>query len=601
MTWVTQVATPGSARQISRVADAPITKVGKYELTDLLGQGAMGVVYRALDPMLHRYVALKLMSQGIAADAALRDRFMREARSAGSLQHPNIITIFDFGEAEGHLYIAMEYVEGADLSELIERQDPLPLPGKLDILIDVLRALDYAHERRVVHRDIKPANIRVSVDGRAKLMDFGIARLESSELTKSGMLIGTPHYMSPEQVSGGEISGSTDVFAMGVVMYEFLTYERAFGGDSLTAVLYQVVSAEPPRFSDVAPTVPPQLQAIVQKAMAKDPAARYSSAGAMAQDLANVRTALSGGAPVTINARRTPLLGTRMPTPIPSGPVPSTRAEPARTASEPRPPAEPATAVSNGRRSNVPIAIAAVIAVVTLILLGGIWRELRRNDTTLASAPAAAPPQVAAAPAARTDSALPPPAVAATPRPADQVSRESAPPQGRAAPATEARRPEAPAVSAPVPPTAPTVPQPAPQQAPEVTPPVVTAPPPTAPPVQPPAALPAAPVDHRPAIEALIASYARAIESRSVDQIRRVYPGMTEDQATGWRQFFSSVRSVRTRLSVNDLDIDGSRATMSVAGSHEYSTGGARAENQAVTFRASAVLENGIWRLQQIR
>ena len=224
------------------MAATPPERIGKYQITDFLGQGAMGVVYRALDPLLGRYVAIKVMSQGIASDQELRDRFLREARAAGSLQHPNIITIYDFGEADGSLYIAMEYVEGSDLSEIMERRDPLPLTGKLDIVVDALHALDYAHTRGVVHRDVKPANIRVSVDGRAKLMDFGIARLEKSDLTKSGMMVGTPSYMAPEQITGGKVSASTDVFAMGAVLYEFLSNRPTFSGDTLHAVLYKVVS-----------------------------------------------------------------------------------------------------------------------------------------------------------------------------------------------------------------------------------------------------------------------------------------------------------------------------------------------------------------------
>src|SRR5579859_8170040 len=290
-----RVASTRAGHQIAGVEETAPSQIGKYKLTDLLGQGAMGVVYRALDPVLNRHVAIKLMSQGIAADAELRDRFMREAQAAGSLQHPNIITIFDFGEADGHLFIAMEYIDGADLSEIIERRDVLPLSAKLDIAIDVLHALHYAHSRGVVHRDIKPANIRVSADGRAKLMDFGIARLESSTMTKSGMLVGTPNYMAPEQVTSGQVSPATDIFSLGVVLYELLTYRKVFEGDTLHAVLYKIVSEDPPSLRD-ARDVPGPLRGIVEKALAKDPTARYQAGGDMAQAISLVRTGLSSGA-----------------------------------------------------------------------------------------------------------------------------------------------------------------------------------------------------------------------------------------------------------------------------------------------------------------
>jgi len=294
------------------VADTAPQRIGKYQISALLGQGAMGVVYLGKDPLLGRAVAIKVMSQGIATDQELRDRFLREARAAGSLQHPNIITIYDFGEADGSLYIAMEYVEGSDLSEIMARHDPLPVTGKIAIIIDALHALDYAHNRGVVHRDVKPANIRVSVDGRAKLMDFGIARLEKSDLTKSGIMIGTPDYMAPEQVTGGQITSATDVFAVGVVLYEFLSGHRTFDGETIHAVLYKVVSEQPPPLRDVTQGVPASLQPILDRALAKDVGHRYRSAGDMARDLEVVHRALSGGATVRVEARSTPLHTARL-------------------------------------------------------------------------------------------------------------------------------------------------------------------------------------------------------------------------------------------------------------------------------------------------
>src|SRR5687768_1995243 len=165
----------------------------------------MGVVYRAADPVLNRPVAVKVMSDGLAQDEALRARFLREAQAAGSLQHPNVVTVYDFGETDGHLFIAMEFVQGADLEHLLRHNAPLSLAARIDIVVDVLNGLYYAHRRGIVHRDIKPANIRVDEEGHARIMDFGVARLATSDMTKSGIMMGTPNYMAPEQISGGDI------------------------------------------------------------------------------------------------------------------------------------------------------------------------------------------------------------------------------------------------------------------------------------------------------------------------------------------------------------------------------------------------------------
>ena len=206
----------------------------------------MGVVYRALDPVLNRPVAIKVMSDALARDTDLRGRFLREAQSAGSLQHPNVVTIYDFGEVDGHPFIAMEFVEGADLDEILRNRGQLSLVEKIDILIDVLNGLAYAHKRGIVHRDVKPANIRIDEEGRARIMDFGIAHLSSSNMTRTGMTVGTPAYMSPEQITGGAIAAASDIFAVGAVMYELFAGVQAFGGETLQSVMYRIVSAPAP-------------------------------------------------------------------------------------------------------------------------------------------------------------------------------------------------------------------------------------------------------------------------------------------------------------------------------------------------------------------
>ncbi|MFI5279683.1 MAG: serine/threonine-protein kinase [Gemmatimonadales bacterium] len=538
------------------------SQIGKYQLTDLLGQGAMGVVYRALDPVLNRYVAIKLMSEGIASDPQLRDRFMREAQSAGSLQHPNIITIFDFGETDGHLFIAMEYIDGADLSEIIERKDPLPVTAKLDIMIDVLHALNYAHTRKVVHRDIKPANIRVSTDGRAKLMDFGIARLEDSKLTQSGMLVGTPHYMAPEQVTSGQVSPATDIFSLGVVLYEFLTYRTAFMGDTLHAVLYKIVGENPPSLRDT-PGVPDSVVKIVEKALAKDPQQRYAAAGAMAEALTNARTALSAGAPVTIHSRRTPLMTTADSLPRPgrlrrwigvaAGAALLVGAAGWFVLSQRRAPNAPAAPALPASTSPAVTAPAASVPLPRTTPGSRAAKTAPPQPVARGEVAAASPPSVPATQAAPA---------ATLPQPTTASSQAATPAQSSAQPSTPSTTP---AATAPAPPAAPE-----------------------------PAADPSADIDR------LIASYARAIESRSVAEIRRVYPGLTTAQQQNWEQFFQSTRNVRVRLAVSRLNAAGSSADLMVSGAYDFESGG-RTENQPVSFRATAGFDSGVWRLQTVR
>src|SRR5216117_3728479 len=268
-------------------------RVGKFELHEIIGEGAMGAVWRAYDSVIRRFVALKLLSRaGRPADA--QDRFMREARAAGALQHPNIVTIYDLGESDDQLFIAMELVDGRDLSSLIALSEPLALERKLDIVIEVLQGLSYAHERGVIHRDVKPSNVRIASDGSVKLMDFGIARLQSADVTGSGSIVGTPTYMAPEQITNGAITPATDVFSVGCMLYELLCYQRPFEAESVHGVLYQVLTTEPRPLRTVAPSIPAALERVVAKAMNKVPHERYESAGQMMSMLQQIRAALSG-------------------------------------------------------------------------------------------------------------------------------------------------------------------------------------------------------------------------------------------------------------------------------------------------------------------
>ena len=283
-------------------------RVGKFELHELIGEGAMGAVWKAYDSVIRRYVALKLLSRaGRTADA--RDRFLREARAAGALQHPNIVTIYDLGESDEQLFIAMELVDGRDLSSLIALSEPLALERKLDIVIEVLQGLSYAHERGVIHRDIKPSNVRVASDGSVKIMDFGIARLQSADATGSGAIIGTPTYMAPEQITNGAITPATDIFAVGCLLYELLAYRKPFEGETVHGVLYQVLTTDPKPLRTMALSVPAALERVVAKALNKVPEERYETARQMQSALFSIRAALSGATDTTerISLRWTPI------------------------------------------------------------------------------------------------------------------------------------------------------------------------------------------------------------------------------------------------------------------------------------------------------
>jgi len=285
-------------------------RVGKYELHTLIGAGAMGLVWKAYDTVLRRYVALKLLSSHFRKTKDMQDRFLREARAAGAIQHPNIVTVYDLGEGDGQLFIAMEFVEGRDLSDVIALRDPLALERKLDIVIEMLEGLHYAHQRGVIHRDVKPSNVRVMPDGRVKLMDFGIARLQSADVSGGGAIVGTPTYMAPEQITNGAITAATDVFAVGCLLYELLSFQKPFEGESVHGVLYQVLTTDPKPLRTLAPSIPAALERVVAKAMNKAPEDRYETAGQMQSTLLGIRAALSGATDTTtqrLNLRWTPL------------------------------------------------------------------------------------------------------------------------------------------------------------------------------------------------------------------------------------------------------------------------------------------------------
>ena len=277
-------------------------RIGKYRILGEIGRGTMGIVYEALDPVLERRVALKTISVRVGPDDEALQRFRREARAAALLNHPNIVTIHDYGEESGILYMAMEFLEGPDLRDAIDGDLLGSLDQKLDVMDMVLDALEYAHTQNVVHRDVKPANIHLGSGRQAKIMDFGLARMSTSEMTQEGIVLGTPNYMSPEQALGDKVDGRSDVFSTGAVLYELLTGHKPFEADSTPSVLFQVVHRQPPPVHRWAPDVPVPLVDVVNRALAKDKKKRFAGASEMRAALAAARQAATAGRQISPSA-----------------------------------------------------------------------------------------------------------------------------------------------------------------------------------------------------------------------------------------------------------------------------------------------------------
>ncbi|MBL8487956.1 MAG: serine/threonine protein kinase, partial [Rhodocyclaceae bacterium] len=264
------------------------SKLGKYEIRRELGSGAMGIVYEGWDPAIGRRVAIKTVKREQLDRAEVEEvlaRFRREAQAAGRLSHPNIVPIYEFGEDGGTSFIAMEFIEGRELKDHFDDEERFPLPRVVAIMEQLLAALDHAHKNGVVHRDIKPANIILLAEGTVKVADFGIARIESSNLTQAGAVLGTPSYMSPEQFMGQTVDGRSDLYSAGVILYQFLTGEKPFTG-ALTTIMHKVLNEEPPAPSILNVQVPRPFDALVKKAMAKRPDERFQSGREFAAALA---------------------------------------------------------------------------------------------------------------------------------------------------------------------------------------------------------------------------------------------------------------------------------------------------------------------------
>lgn len=270
--------------------------LGRYKVLERVGRGAMGVIYRGMDPVLDREVAIKVMSSDFAADGEeSRKRFFREARAAAKLQHRNIVTVFEFAEEDGVPYIIMEFLRGRSLAAQNQLDESLPLERKLQIVSELCDGLQYASDNGIIHRDVKPANVWLMDDGTVKLVDFGIAKITTATSTLGKDVIGTAAYMSPEQAEGHPADGRSDIFSVGVVLYELVSGRRPFEAQTPTATLMKIVHEAPPPIASLVPDVPQVLVDVIGRALEKDPAARYQQAGELAAHLRLVRGALLGG------------------------------------------------------------------------------------------------------------------------------------------------------------------------------------------------------------------------------------------------------------------------------------------------------------------
>ncbi len=271
---------------------------GRYIIMNEIGRGAMGVVYKAYDRVIGRMVALKTIPLEVdeCERAALVNRLKQEARAAGGLDHPNIVTVYDVGEEAGMFYLTMQYVEGRTLSAIRSEKELMPVDQVLDIAQQLCSALAFAHKAGIVHRDIKPSNLMMTANGSLKILDFGIAKLGDAGLTKADVIVGTPSYLAPEQAAGRRVDHRSDIFALGAVLYELLTAEKAFPGESTTSIIYKILNEDPIPPRAIEPAISPRLDAVVRTALAKDPSQRFQSCDEMLEALNECRSGASAGA-----------------------------------------------------------------------------------------------------------------------------------------------------------------------------------------------------------------------------------------------------------------------------------------------------------------
>jgi len=624
--------------------------LGDYEVRAEVGRGGMATVFLAHDVALDRKVAIKVMAPALLSDPGFAERFKREARTAASLSHPNIIPIYAVKEGEHLLYFVMKFIEGRPLDSIIKEVGPLPIPMVQAILHQVGGALGYAHKRRVVHRDVKPANIMVDSDGWAIVTDFGIAKgSESHGLTVTGATVGTPSYMSPEQCGAKELTGASDQYSLGVVAYEMLAGRLPFAADSVMAIMYAHFNEVPAPVTNVRPDVPAGLAGAVMRMLEKEPGKRWPSleaalaavggaplahddpirthlvtlaaAGAASQLAKRISTpvspmpAVKSGAGKTSNIAALSIAPRR--TTIAVGGAVQLSATTRRISGTTQPGhgitwastnTEVVTVSSSGLATAIGLGIATVTATqentsaTATITVTAAEKERRRvwpavaAGVVLVGAAGAAwwlkpwqgtgpgtLPAEPSRPSARAETTVvapppPPPKHAAQP-----VKRQVAVPPHKDT--------VSPQQAAPVLPPAPA---PAPALAPPPAPPPAASSTATVPPAPPP------PPDPRPQIEAAIASYAKALQARDINAVKRIAPGLGPQALSNLQDFFQRVTGLKANLQVSRVDVDGDQGGADVSGTLEYVNNGTRV-TQPLNFHATLERRAEGWRIMQLK
>src|SRR5690348_15787583 len=627
--------------------------VGEYEVLAELGRGGMATVFLAHDIALERKVAIKVMSPALLSDPEFAERFKREARTAASLSHPSIIPIYAVKEGEHLMYFVMKFIEGRPLDSIIKEVGPLPIPMVQAILNQVGAALGYAHKRRVVHRDVKPANIMVDSDGWAIVTDFGIAKgSESHGLTVTGATVGTPSYMSPEQCGAKELTGASDQYSLGVVAYEMLAGRLPFAADSVMAIMYAHFNEVPAPVTNLRPEVPAGLAGAVMRMLEKEPGKRWPSLEAA--------LAAVGGAPlahddpirthlVTLAAAgAASQLAKRISTPV--SPMPAVKSGAGKTSN--------IAALSIApRRTTIAVGGAVQLSATTRRISGttqpghGItWASTNTEVVTVSSSGLATAigPGIATVTATQENTSA---TATITVTAAEQERRRVWPAvaagvvlvgaagaawwlkpwqgTGAGTPLAEPSRPSARAETTVVAPPPPPPPKHAaqpgkrqvavpphkdtvsPQQAAPLLPPApapAPAPVPAPPPAPPPAAsstatvppAPPPPPDPRPQIEAAIASYAKALQARDINAVKRIAPGLGPQALNNLQDFFQRVTGLKANLQVNRVDVNGDQGGADVSGTLEYVNNGTRV-TQPLNFHATLERRAEGWRIMQLQ
>jgi len=570
--------------------------IGKYNLVRIIGEGGMGRVYEAIDPIIGRRVAIKTISLNVASDAETLSRFFREAQAAGRLSHPNLITIHDIGDADGTPYLVMEFLEGMDLSRKI-RQDRLSYDTKVQMMIEVCEGLAFAHGHDIIHRDIKPANIFVTTTGRIKILDFGLARGALSEITQTGKILGTPNYMAPEQIRGEEVDHRADIFSAGVVFYELLSGRKAFEGDSIATTLYKVLETHPQPVHLLDAQLPAAISGVIERALAKDRLARFQTSSEMLDAL------------VHAHGRTTHIERPQLPT------------APAQTPSVAAAPPVP--------RGTSTLARWALVGLIVAGLAGfALWSQRAQNTSP---SPLASQPDPGPRPSAPVETSPPvatppsPPAVAAAPLPAGNnaavkttvpkapaVAGKPAPSPvaspsvaQRPAPAPEPRVESAAAAPPPatLPPAAPPEPRATPIEPPPVVAPPVVAPPVSPPPPPPAAASPAPRAEENPvaAVQAVLARYRAALEARDIGALKRIWPALSGRQEDALRNEFEHARAIVVGLDGVDIRPTITGATVTCRRTYAVTTADGQTLRTATTMSMTLAGRDGAWSIETIR